>query len=216
MQIPKFDPTLFNKQNQDKIEKKTITSVRDIETVVNSYVKMLNNISDYQFEVRKLGAINSKEDLDKQDDLKKSFGIYIFVMNSHFEYALEHFHRDVLLYKIRDDSLILSDYQLCSPYNDSFIDSIKFETNPVNFELQKNHAFYIGMKKTNLYSRISEHLFNSNDSGTKSLKLGFESREKIRKFLDIYVVEFKDVKVICNISKIETHLRDIYYPYFGK
>lgn len=139
----------------------------------------------------------------KKKKLKQFKGVYVFVLTKDFELT-DDFFDDVYLYK-KDKKAGEGNFEkvycIASDYN----------RDKTSNKLVNNKVFYCGQSKE-IFSRIYEHLTNSNYSGDKSLKLGFNSRAEIKKNLTCYI-HLNNNKT--KRSQIEKAIHDEYGYYFG-
>lgn len=140
----------------------------------------------------------------REDDLglDNQPGVYMFVVNQNFSLNLITFSSEVTGIFMQETMLYGKEVSV-PPYNGSWVDG--------RWELKKDCIFYLG-STLELPKRIYEHLTSSQINNTNSLKLGFPSREIVKKHLKLYFYPCEKTLR----KKIEGSIRQQYSTYFGE
>ena len=153
----------------------------------------------------------SKEDDDYVEDALKedNIGTYVFVVkkspNKESEFTkYESFMREVTGQFLDAKGNSAGEMVIVPEFNGEIDDDI------MHFE--KGKIFYVGSAKK-VKSRIIKHITSNTLSKNSSLKLGFETREEAKKYLDVYVHHYKRHK---EAVKAEKNIRSTFGAYFGR
>ena len=134
--------------------------------------------------------------------IPQQYGVYVFWIARDFVLNFTKFNAEVTgLFKKGNEeyAVVVS----VPPYNGSIINE--------KWTLKKDRIFYVG-STSNLRHRIQEHMESDVVDNSVSLKLGFSTRQHVKKYLKVLWLSAsnKDYK------KIETDIRKEYGSYFGK
>ena len=150
---------------------------------------------------------NSFEKLSIQNGIRKlqdTSGVYVFVVNKNFELDYRQFTKEVTGQFITADGNIGKTMIIVPKFNGTL-------SKNSYIRLKKNKNFYVGSAQK-VKSRVQQHITSNTVSKTASLKLGFETRQIAKKFLDVFVH-------YCEINearKLEKYIRQKWQPYFGE
>ena len=127
-------------------------------------------------------------------------GVYLFVFNKDYKLNYCRFFSEVTGCYLKKQKPYLVQ---------TSVPEFNYYCNDENeYLLKSNHLAYIG-SSDKVRDRIWEHLHTDKITGTRSLRLGFETRKDIKECLDLYVILTTD-------KNIEYTLREHYKCYFGK
>ena len=133
-------------------------------------------------------------------------GTYVFVVRENFSRQYEKFMREVTGHFRNAQNEEREDTMLLVPdFNGKIDDNDKMC-------FSEGSVFYVGSAK-NVKGRIKEHITNATLSKTGSLKLGFETRSRVKTHLDIYV---RCYKTIGEARDMEGYIRTQFGAYFGE
>jgi len=129
-------------------------------------------------------------------------GVYVFLITQNFTLDCTKFNAEVTgLFKKGNEeySVVVS----VPPYNGNIVNA--------KWILKKDRVFYVG-SAANLRHRIQEHMESDVVNNSVSLKLGFSTRQHVKKYLKILWLSTSNK----DYREIETAIRKEYGSYFGK
>ncbi|MBR4490574.1 hypothetical protein IKP13_08080 [bacterium] len=192
----------FEAEFDDEFEdesKKEILHFRFV--MVNTIDKLSMDSSSFQkqYQTDKLTWFSDRVGCSPNNGSDYS-GVYVFVLKDDFKFS-KSLMNETQVYQKKLFWYIKTDYNVASPKTNYF---------PSNETLIKGKVLYSG-KSEKLLDRLHEHLTSKSFSGTRSLKLGFPKRSRIKKSLDCYVMLLNPG----DNRKYEKALHDRFKRYFG-
>lgn len=147
-------------------------------------------------------------------ELNNKSGVYVFVIKDNTSINIDEFESEVTGYlgKLNENYCFdntPTEFVFTPHFNYNDFEKPSSPSNII--DLYEGRVFYVGKAK-NLGSRIREHLNGNKINKTVSLKLGFQSRSKIKEHLSLYYCELSEEK----IAEEELRIRNEYGVYFGK
>lgn len=161
--------------------------------------KVLNKQIEWK-KIDNIFIVKGSEITSNNEKINNCKGVYLFVVKNNFEFNFDEFSSEVtgIFFK----KMIPYTMQISvPPFN-------YYKPSKDKYTMKKDEVFYIGSAGS-IRDRIGEHLTSKKITGCTSLKLGIETRSKVKHNLDVYFEE--------NIYRDEEkELRNKYKPYFGK
>ena len=173
---------------------KSINTLSDCEIKVDNVTYPLIHVDTTTLDQR---TVKDKNGVNQKNEA----GVYIFVLNNDYDdFQLSDFQSEVTGIFFKGGC----------PYTKTF-GTPQFN----NEKLRKDCIFYVGTAG-NILSRIKEHWKSSEINGCVSLKLGFETRSKIKDFLDLYLILDSVISSQNSRQSVEKDIRKNYGSVFGE